>query len=219
MVPVVQGILAARPPAGRLGGHLPPGGGRGRAGRGCSAGQRRQRAPPSGGRRAVRIRGAGLVIMHTRAQPKHKVLDPDLYDDVTGDVIAFLRRRIDAAVARGDGAGGDRRRPGARLRQDPGPDGRGAAGWTEVRRSAVPCCWRCPARTSSAPSPGGGREARLPGTLAAVGALAGPGRSCGSTTSARCATTWRWRPRWTEGPSCRRRPPGREPALGALTTN
>jgi dihydropteroate synthase len=58
--------------------------------------------------------GAGLVIMHTRAQPKHKVLDPDLYDDVSADVVGFLRRRIDAAVARGMEPEG--------IVVDPGPD-------------------------------------------------------------------------------------------------
>ena len=42
--------------------------------------------------------GAGLVVMHTRARPKHKVLDPDLYDDVTGDVVGFLRGRIDGLL-------------------------------------------------------------------------------------------------------------------------
>jgi dihydropteroate synthase len=58
--------------------------------------------------------GAGLVIMHTRARPKHKVLDPELYDDVIGDVVGFLCERIDAAVARGMA-------PEA-IVVDPGPD-------------------------------------------------------------------------------------------------
>jgi dihydropteroate synthase len=61
--------------------------------------------------------GAGLVIMHTRARPKHKVLDDDLYaaaGGVTADVVAFLRERIETAV----GAG----LPETAIVLDPGPD-------------------------------------------------------------------------------------------------
>jgi dihydropteroate synthase len=58
--------------------------------------------------------GAALVLMHTRALPKQRLQDPDLYGDVTGDVLAFLSERIDLAVA----AGMQR----DRLILDPGPD-------------------------------------------------------------------------------------------------
>ncbi|HEX5365910.1 MAG TPA: dihydropteroate synthase [Acidimicrobiales bacterium] len=61
--------------------------------------------------------GAGLVLMHTRARPKHKVLDDDLYaraGGVTADVVAFLRRRLDVAVAAGV--------PEEATILDPGPD-------------------------------------------------------------------------------------------------
>ena len=54
--------------------------------------------------RLVAAAGAGLVIMHTRARPKHKVLDDALYAEaggVTADVVAFLRQRLDDAVAAG----------------------------------------------------------------------------------------------------------------------
>ena len=34
--------------------------------------------------------------MHTRAAPRERLQDPDLYDDVTAEVLAFLRERIDA---------------------------------------------------------------------------------------------------------------------------
>jgi dihydropteroate synthase len=43
--------------------------------------------------------GAALVLMHTRAAPKQRMQDPDLYDDVTGEVLAFLRERIEQAIA------------------------------------------------------------------------------------------------------------------------
>jgi dihydropteroate synthase len=61
--------------------------------------------------------GAGLILMHTRARPKHKVLDDDLYTaagGVTADVVGFLRERLDAAVAAGV--------PAEAIVLDPGPD-------------------------------------------------------------------------------------------------
>jgi dihydropteroate synthase len=56
--------------------------------------------------------GAALVLMHTRARPKEEAF-PN-YDDVVGDVEAFLRSRMELALGRG-----------AALEQlvlDPGPD-------------------------------------------------------------------------------------------------
>ena len=61
-----------------------------------------------------RLRKAALVLMHTRAAPKSKVLDPDLYDDVVEDVIGFLRERMDVAASRGVSE--------AQILVDPGPD-------------------------------------------------------------------------------------------------
>jgi dihydropteroate synthase len=65
----------------------------------------------------VAAAGAGLVIMHTRSRPKHKVLDDALYTEAGGvvaDVVAFLRQRLDAAVAAGV--------PVEATILDPGPD-------------------------------------------------------------------------------------------------
>jgi dihydropteroate synthase len=45
--------------------------------------------------------GAGLVLMHTRAKPKEKLLDPQLDGRVVGDVERFLRERIQLAVESG----------------------------------------------------------------------------------------------------------------------
>ncbi len=45
--------------------------------------------------------GCGLVVMHTRVAPKHKLLDPDLYDDVAGDVVAMLEECIATVTERG----------------------------------------------------------------------------------------------------------------------
>jgi dihydropteroate synthase len=58
--------------------------------------------------------GAALVVMHTRAAPRERLQDADLYDDITSEVLAFLRQRValalDAGMAR------------EQLIIDPGPD-------------------------------------------------------------------------------------------------
>jgi dihydropteroate synthase len=119
--------------------------------------------------------GAGLVIMHTRARPKHKMLDPDLYDDVTADVVAFLRDRIDAAVGRGMSPEG--------IVVDPGPDfAKTPAQTVEVLRAidrvrvlGRPVLLALSRKDFVGAITGRRPGARLGGTLAAVGALAGPG--------------------------------------------
>ncbi len=59
--------------------------------------------------------GAALVLMHTRAAPKQRLQDPDLYgDDITGEVLSFLRERIELAIAAGVAH--------EQLIVDPGPD-------------------------------------------------------------------------------------------------
>src|SRR4029077_3125642 len=58
--------------------------------------------------------GAALVLMHTRAAPKQRMQDPDLYGDVTEEVLAFLRARIDLAMTSGVSL--------EQLIVDPGPD-------------------------------------------------------------------------------------------------
>jgi dihydropteroate synthase len=58
--------------------------------------------------------GAALVLMHTLAAPRERMQDPDLYGDITGEVIAFLRERMALAVSRGVAS--------EQLILDPGPD-------------------------------------------------------------------------------------------------
>jgi dihydropteroate synthase len=58
--------------------------------------------------------GAGLVVMHTRAAPRQQMQDPDLYDDITSEVLGFLRDRVALAVERGVTP--------EQLILDPGPD-------------------------------------------------------------------------------------------------
>ncbi|HWM20921.1 MAG TPA: dihydropteroate synthase [Ilumatobacteraceae bacterium] len=56
--------------------------------------------------------GAGLVLMHTRAEPKRKEFPH--YDDVVGDVVTFLGERMATAIAAGVDVDG--------IVLDPGPD-------------------------------------------------------------------------------------------------
>jgi dihydropteroate synthase len=58
--------------------------------------------------------GAALVLMHTRAAPRHRLQDPDLYPDITGEVLTFLAERIALAVSLGVAE--------EQLIVDPGPD-------------------------------------------------------------------------------------------------
>jgi dihydropteroate synthase len=58
--------------------------------------------------------GAGLVLMHTRAKPKEKLLDPELDGRVVDDVERFLSERIALALQRGVTF--------EQLVLDPGPD-------------------------------------------------------------------------------------------------
>ena len=58
--------------------------------------------------------GAALVLMHTRAAPKEKMLDPGLDGRVVDDVELFLRERIELAMSRGVAFD--------QLVLDPGPD-------------------------------------------------------------------------------------------------
>ena len=58
--------------------------------------------------------GAALVVTHTRAAPRERLQDPDLYGDITGEVLAFLRERMAAAVRLGVAP--------KQLIVDPGPD-------------------------------------------------------------------------------------------------
>jgi dihydropteroate synthase len=58
--------------------------------------------------------GAALVLMHTRAAPRERLQDPDLYGDVMEEVLAFLRERVARASEAGVTA--------EQLVIDPGPD-------------------------------------------------------------------------------------------------
>ena len=71
--------------------------------------------------------GAALVIMHTRAKPKEKLLDRSMDGRMLDDVIAFLEERLAFALSRGVAE--------ASIITDPGPDfGKTPAQTVEVLR-------------------------------------------------------------------------------------
>jgi len=119
--------------------------------------------------------GAGLVVMHTRARPKHKVLDPDLYDDVTGDVVRFLSERIGAAVAQGLAPEAIVVDPGPDFAKTPAQTVEVLRGMDRVRALGRPVLLALSRKDFVGAITGRPPRARLAGTLAAVGALAGPG--------------------------------------------
>jgi dihydropteroate synthase len=72
--------------------------------------------------------GAGLVLMHTRAAPKEKLLDRGFDGRIVQDVEAFLKERIALATSRGVAF--------EQLMLDPGPDfGKTPAQTVEVLRA------------------------------------------------------------------------------------
>ena len=113
--------------------------------------------------------GAGLVVMHTRAAPKTKVLDPDLYDDVVADVVGFLRQRMQLAESRGVAP--------EQIMLDPGPDFAKTPSQTlevlsrleELHVLERPILLAISRKDALGALTGRGPRERLAGTLAALG--------------------------------------------------
>jgi dihydropteroate synthase len=112
--------------------------------------------------------GAGLVLMHTRAAPKQKLLDPSLDGRVVADVEGFLAERISLALERGMSF--------EQLLLDPGPDfGKTPAQTVEtlralasLRRLGRPLLLAVSRKDFVGAITGRPPRARLAGTLAAV---------------------------------------------------
>ncbi len=143
--------------------------------------------------------GAALVLMHTRAAPRERRQHPDLYDDVTADVLAFLARAHPARARARHGARAADRRPGPRLRQDSRPDDPAAA------RA------RAPARARLAAADGGlaqgfRRRAHRPRPARAPGAARSPRSPTASTQARTCSASTTSPPRTTSW-SCAQRCP------------
>ncbi|HEX6418067.1 MAG TPA: dihydropteroate synthase [Acidimicrobiales bacterium] len=128
--------------------------------------------------RLVAGAGAGLVIMHTRARPKHKVLDDGLYaaaGGVAADVVAFLRARLDAAVGAGVPAGATIVDPGPDFAKTPAQTVAVLRALDAVRALGRPLLLALSRKDFVGAITGQPPRRRLAGTLAAVGRLAGPG--------------------------------------------
>jgi len=112
--------------------------------------------------------GAGLVVMHTRVEPKGTLLDPEHYDDVVADVTGFLRERMDAAIVRGVAP--------EQILLDPGPDFAKTPAQTVAALRAIeplralgrPLLWAVSNKDFVGAITGRGPRERLAGTLAAV---------------------------------------------------
>jgi dihydropteroate synthase len=112
--------------------------------------------------------GAGLVVMHTRVEPKGTLLDPGRYDDVVADVAGFLRERMEAAVARGVAP--------EQILLDPGPDFAKTPAQTvavlrgieSLRALGRPYLWAVSNKDFVGAITGRGPRDRLAGSLAAV---------------------------------------------------
>jgi dihydropteroate synthase len=113
--------------------------------------------------------GAALVVMHTRATPKQKLLDPSLDGRVVADVVTFLGERIEVALEHG-----------VELEQlilDPGPDfGKTPAQTIDVLRALPelhaferPLLLAASRKDFVGALTGRAPRERLAGTLAAVG--------------------------------------------------
>jgi dihydropteroate synthase len=112
--------------------------------------------------------GAALVLMHTRAAPKQRLQDPDLYGDVVGEVYAFLGERIERALALGVDP--------EQLILDPGPDFAKTpaqtiellAGVGRLRELGRPLLMAISRKDFIGALTGRPPRGRLPGTLAAL---------------------------------------------------
>jgi dihydropteroate synthase len=113
--------------------------------------------------------GAGLVVMHTRAAPKQKLLDPAFDGRIAADVESGLRQRIELALERGMAT--------EQLLVDPGPDfGKTPAqtiealrGLERLHRLGRPLLLAVSRKDFVGAITGRPPRERLAGTLAAVG--------------------------------------------------
>jgi dihydropteroate synthase len=111
--------------------------------------------------------GAALVVMHTRAEPKHKGFPP--YDEVLADVLSFLRERIALAVARGVDEQAILVDPGPDFAKTPAQSVEVLRGLGELRTLGRPILLAVSRKDFIGAITGRPPRERLAGTLAAVG--------------------------------------------------
>ncbi len=113
--------------------------------------------------------GAGLVIMHTRAAPKEKLVDPAYDGRIVADVQTFLAEKIAVALERGVAV--------EQLMLDPGPDFAKTPAQTiavlaslpSLREFGRPVLLAASRKDFIGALTGREPRARLAGTLAAIG--------------------------------------------------
>jgi len=111
--------------------------------------------------------GAGLVIMHTRAEPKRK--DFPHYDDVVADVRAFLAERIDLAVSRGVKPESIVLDPGPDFAKTPAQTVAVLRAFSSLHELGRPLLLAASRKDFVGALTGRSPRARLAGTLAAIG--------------------------------------------------
>jgi len=111
--------------------------------------------------------GAALVIMHTRAEPKHKEFPG--YDDPVADVVEFLRERIALAAERGLDQEHIVLDPGPDFAKTPAETVEVLRGMNALRELQRPLLLAVSRKDFIGAITGRGPRERLAGTLAAMG--------------------------------------------------
>lgn len=113
--------------------------------------------------------GCGLVLMHTRVAPKHKLLDEHLYDDVTDDVVDLLDQKLTIAVAGGIAADATIVDPGIDYAKTPYQSVEVLRNADRVQALGRPVLWALSRKDFIGAVTAREPADRLPGTLAAIG--------------------------------------------------
>lgn len=111
--------------------------------------------------------GAGLVIMHTRAEPKRK--DFPHYDDVVADVRTFLAERMDLALSRGVKPESIVLDPGPDFAKTPAQTVAVLRAFSSLHELGRPLLLAASRKDFVGALTGRAPRARLAGTLAAIG--------------------------------------------------
>ena len=119
--------------------------------------------------------GAALVLMHTRAAPKQRLQDPDLYGDVVGEVQVFLRERIEQALALGVDPEQIILDPGSDFAKTPAQTIELLAGLGRLHELGRPLLLAISRKDFIGALTGRPPRGRLPGTLAALAHGVGAG--------------------------------------------
>jgi dihydropteroate synthase len=115
----------------------------------------------------VAARGAGLVVMHTRARPKQERFPS--YDDPMADVIELLRSRVEEAKARGVGRDRLLVDPGLDYAKTPAESVQVLRRLPELRQLGLPVLLAASRKYFIGMLTAAPPDQRLPGTLAAIG--------------------------------------------------